>query len=113
MVQHFPPPANPFGLKFLEGHHRIYKAHGQGVLGSVLTAEKPDLPGLALAHQPRQIAGPKTAIEAAHPGAGLAKNRILGRQAEVAEQVQHLASPNRIARHQGNHHLGEAANQAL
>ena len=27
--------------------------------------------------------------------------------------MQDLASPNRIARHQGNHHLGEATNQAL
>ena len=113
MAQHLPGPAHPLGLELLQGHHLVDQAHGQRLLGSVLAAEEPDFPGLALAHHPGQIAGAKAAIEAAHPGPGLAEDSILGRQAQVAEQVQHLAAADGIARHQGDHHLGQAADQAL
>jgi hypothetical protein len=113
VAQHLPGPAHPLSLELRQGHHLVDQAHGQGLLGAVLPAEEPDLAGLALAHHPGQVAGAEAAIEAADPGAGLAEHGVIGRQAEVAEQVQHLAAADGVARHQGDHHLGQAADQPL
>ena len=78
-----------------------------------MTAEKPDLPCLALSHQPGKVAGAKAAIKTAHPRSRLAKYGVLSRQAQIAQQVQHLATTDRVTGHQGNHHLRQAADQAL
>ena len=64
-------------------------------------------------HHASQIAGPKAAIKTANPWPGLTKHSVVRRQAEVAEQMQHLTATDGIPRHQGDHHLGQAANDAL
>ena len=64
-------------------------------------------------HHAGQVAGSKATVKAAHLGAGLAKNSIVSGDGEVAHYVQHMATPDRIPRHQGNHHLGHRANQPL
>ena len=43
----------------------------------------------------------------------MAKDGIVGGDAQVAEQVQHLAAADGVARHEGDHHLGQAADQPL
>ena len=113
MLQHLARPADPLRLQLIKGHNPIHQAHGQSLVGPVLTAEKPNLPCLALAHHPRQIAGAKAPIKTAHPRSRLAKYGVLSSQAQVTQQVQHLATTDRVTRHQGNHHLRQAADQAL
>src|SRR5207248_10593390 len=38
---------------------------------------------------------------------------VVGRDGEVAEQVQHVAAPNRVARDHGDHRLGQVLDGAL
>ena len=113
VLHHLPGPADPLGLQLGQGNHPIHQSHRQGLVGAVLAAEEPDFARLALAHHPGQVAGPKAPVKTAHPRPRLAKHGVLRRQAQIAEQMQHLAAADGIARHQGNHHLGQAADQAL
>ena len=99
VAQHLPGPTHPLGLQLAQGHHLVDQTHGQGLLSAVLAAEEPDFTGLALAHHPGQVTGAKAAIEAADPGAGLTEDGVIGRQAEVTEQVQHLAAADGVTRH--------------
>ena len=113
MLQHLAGPAHPLRLQLLQRHHGVDEPHLQRLLGAITAAEKPDFTGLALANHPRQVARTKAAIKTADLGAGLAEHSVLGSKAEVAEQMQHLAAAHGIAGHQADHHLGQAANDAL
>ena len=113
MGQHLPGPGHSLGFQALQRHHRIHQPHGQGLAGVVAAAEEPDLAGLALPHHPGEVTGAEAPVKTAHPGPGLAEDGVISRQAEVAEQVKHLATADRVPGHQGDHHLRQAADQAL
>ena len=113
VLEHLMGPTHPLSLKLLQRHHGIDQPHLQSLLGAITAAEKPDFTGLALADHPRQIARTKTAIKTADLGSSLAKHGVISGEAEVAEQMQHLAATHGVAGDQRDHHLWQAANDAL
>ena len=113
VLQHLPGPTHPLRLQLLQRHHGIDEPHLQSLLRAITAAEKPDFTCLALANHPRQVARTKAAVKTADLGSGLAKHGVVGGDAEVAEQMQHLTATHGIARHQSDHHLGQAADDAL
>ena len=64
-------------------------------------------------HHPGEIAGTEAPIKTAHLRAGLTEHRVVRRQAEITQQMQHLAAPHGVTGHQGDHHLGQAADDPL
>ncbi len=59
--------------------------------------------------QPRAVA----AVEAADRRTGLAEARVVGRDGEVAHDVQHVAAADRVARDHRDHRLGQPADLHL
>ena len=105
--------ATPRLLELVDGHHLVHEPHVEGLLRVVLPAQVPDLARLLLAHDARHVGGAEARVEAAHPRPGLPEARVVGRDREVAHQVQHVAAADGVARHQGDHRLGERPDQAL
>src|SRR6195256_3334407 len=58
-----PAPGDGLLLEAVEGHHLVDEAHPQGLLGVVLLAEEPDLPGLFRADLAGEQAGPVASVE--------------------------------------------------
>ena len=113
VLHHLPSPAHPLRFELFEGHHGIHQSHLQGVLGAIAPTQKPNFPGFALTDHAGQITSTKPPIKTSNLWAGLAKNGVVGRQAEIAQQMKHLSTTHGIPRHQGDHHLGKAANDPL
>src|SRR5205823_2212172 len=84
-----------------------------GLLGVVLTAQKPDLARPLLPHHARQIAGAEAGVERSHARARLAEARVQGGDREVAEHVQHVPAADRQAVDGRDHRLGDLADRAV
>ena len=82
----------------VERHDRVHEPHLQRLLRVVLAAEEPDLLGLLGADQAREHARAEAAVERADPRAGLAEAGVVGRDREVADDVQDMAAADRVAR---------------
>ena len=55
----------------------------------------------------------KAAIKAADLGAGLAKNGVVGGDRQVTNNMEDVATANRITCHQGDYNFGHGADQSL
>ena len=86
----------------------VDEPHVQRLLGVVLAAQEPDLPRLLLADDAGQEAGAVAAVERADLRAGLAEAGVVGRDGQVAHDVEHMAAADRVARHHGDDRLGRA-----
>jgi hypothetical protein len=64
------------------------------------TAEEPDLAGLLLADRAREQPTAVAAVERADPRSCLTEDRVVGRDREVAHDVEHVATAYRVS---GNH----------
>ena len=106
---HLPAPGDRLALELVERDHRVHEAHLQRLVGLVQPAQEPDLLRLADADGPGQQAGAEAAVEAPDPGAGLAEARVVGRDREVADQVQDLAAADRVAGDHRDHRLRQPA----
>src|SRR5439155_4203818 len=91
LLEDLPAPLERLLLQPLEGHDRVDQAHLERLPGVVLVAEEPDLTGLLLAHDPGQEPGAVAAVEAAHPGAGLAEAGVVGGDRQIADDVEDVA----------------------
>ena len=78
-----------------------------------MSAEKPDFPSLLLAHDSRHVGRAEPPVEAAHFGPRLTEACVLRGTRQVANQVEHVAPTNGVARYQGDHGFGNKANQLL
>src|SRR6185437_10471189 len=106
--EHLAAPAHRLLLEPLERHDRVDHAHLARLLGRVLAAEKPDLLGLLRADQVREQPSAEAAVEGPHLGADLAEARVLGRDRQIADQVQHVSTADRVAGDHRDHRLGQS-----
>src|SRR5579884_1147405 len=107
--EHLAAPQDGLLLQTLERHHGVDQAHRERLLGVVLPAQEPDLPGLLGANQAREDAGAEAPVEAADAGADLAEAGVVGGDRQVADDVQHVAAPDRVPGHHRHDRLGQAA----
>ena len=112
-LQHLPAPVHRDGLQLGQRHHGVDQPHRQRLLGIVLAAQEPDLLGLLEADGAGHQSGAEAAVEAADPRPGLAEAGIVGGDGQIADQMQHMAAADGIARHHGHHRLGQGADLAL
>src|SRR5581483_8892946 len=107
-LEHAPAPPDGLLLELVERHDLVDEAHLQRLLRVVLLAEEPDLARLLLADAAREQAGAVPAVEAADARPGLAEARVVGRDRQVADDVQHVAAADRVARDHGDDGLRQA-----
>ena len=106
-------PFHAFGLEFRHGHDLIDQPHVECFGGVILPTQIPNFSRLLLADHSRQVARPKSAVEAAHLRTHLAEDRVVRREAQIAHDVQHVTAPDRVTRHQRDHDLGHRADELL
>ena len=106
--EHIPTPGDRLLLEMLEGDDRVHQAHRQRFLRGVLAAQEPELLGLLGSYEVRQQARPEAAVERSNARADLAEAGIVGGDREVADQVQHVAAADRVARDHRHHRLRQA-----
>ena len=95
-------------LQFGEGHDLVDHAHLVGLVGRVLAAEVPDLPGALVADHPGQQSGAVAAVERAHLGAGLPEHGVVGGDGQVGDEVEDVAAADGVSGDHGDDRLGEA-----
>ena len=108
--------ATPFDRRLFELGQRdngVDESHVERFLGVVLTAEEPDLAGLLLAHIGRQQARSVAAVERTDLGSGLTEPGVVGRDRQVAHDVQHVATADGVAGDHGDDRLGRATDLDL
>src|SRR4029079_895741 len=86
-----------------------HQAHLERRLRVVLLAEVPDLARLLLPDDAGQEPGSVATVEAADARARLADPCVLRRDGEVANDVQHVAAADRVARDHRDHRLWKPA----
>ena len=111
--QHAARPRDRLDLEVGERHDLVDETHVERGLRVVLLAEVPDLARLLLADHAREQPGAVAAVEAADARAGLAEARVVGRDREVAHDVQHVAAADRVARDHRDHRLRQPADLHL
>src|SRR3954468_2376225 len=108
-LEHLPAPLHGLLLELVERHDGVDQAHVECLLSVVLAAEEPDLLRLLRADEAGEDARAVAAVEGADARAGLAEARVVGRDREVADEMQHMPAADRIARDHGHDRLGQAA----
>src|SRR4029077_15564592 len=83
------------------------------LLRVVLLAEEPDLARLLLADDAGQQAGAVPAVEAPDARPGLSELCVVGRDREVADDVEDVAAADRVTGHHRDYRLGHAADLNL
>ena len=106
-------PRDRGGLQLLERHDRVHEAPGQRRRCVVLPAQEPHLLGALLTDLPREQPDAVAAVERAHARTGLAEPSVVGRDREVAAQVQDVAAADRVSGHHREDRLGEASDLDL
>ena len=82
-------------------------------MGRILAAQIPDLPGAFLAHLSSQIRRAKAAIEGAHHRPRLAKNRIVCRDGQIANDVEDVSTTDRVTGNERDDRLGHRSHVPL
>src|SRR3954447_22762677 len=94
---HLAAPGHGLALDLCEREHRVHQTHVQRLLGVVETREEPDLLRLLDADVPFEERCPEAAVEASDPRPRLAEDGVVGCDGHVADQVEDVAAPDRIA----------------
>src|SRR5882672_10178200 len=97
MLQHLARPRDRLDLEIGERHDLVHKTHIECRRRVVLLAQVPDLPRLLLSDDARQQARPEPAVERTNPRPGLAEARVVGRNGQVAHDVQYMTTTDRVA----------------
>ncbi len=61
----------------------------------------------------REIRRAEAGVEAPHPRPGLSEDGVVGGDRQIADEVQHVAAADRVARDHGDDRLRQAPNHAL
>ena len=101
------------GAELRRGHDPVHQSPALGAGRVVAAAQEPDLPRALLADDARQIACAEAGVERADARAGLAELGVLGRDREIAQQVQDMAAADRIAVDRCDHGLGHLADRPV
>src|SRR5829696_6466512 len=111
--QDFAGPRYRFLLKAIDRDDGVDEAHSQRFLRVVLTAQVPDLLGLFLANGPCQEPRPIARVKTTDAWTSLAEASVLGRNRQVADQMEHVTPADRIPGDGGDHRFGNVANEVL
>src|SRR5260370_13924990 len=106
-LEHAAAPGDRLLLERGEGHDLVDEPHRQRLLRVVLLAKEPDLAGLLLADDAGEEARAVTAIEAPDLRPGLAEAGVVRGDRQVAHDVEHVASTDRIAGHHRDDGFGQ------
>ena len=106
-------PKDALVFELCQRHHLVDKPHLEGFLCVVLPTEEPNLAGLLLADDARQIARAEACIERAYLWTGLSENGVLAGNAQVADNMQHVSSADGVAVDHCNDGLGQTADLHL
>ena len=79
------------------------------MLRVVLAAQEPDLARLLLTDDARQVRAAEAGVEAADARPGLAELRVVGGDRQIADEVQHVAAADRVARDLRDHRFRQVA----
>ena len=112
-MQHLAAPAHGFPLKLGQGDDGVDQPHVERLLGIVHAAQEPDLAGLLLTDDAGHVGGAPAAVEGADFRTGLAELGVVGGDGQVAHHVQHVAAPDCIPGHHGDHGFRAGADVAL
>src|SRR4051812_171567 len=111
--EHLATPLHRLLLERLERDDGVDEPHVERLLGVVLPRQEPDLLGLLGADQAREERRAVAAVERSHARPGLAESRVVGGDRQVADDVQHVAAADRVARHHRDDRLGRATDLHL
>ena len=107
------PGHDPVDFEIGQRHDRVDQTPVVRLLGAVLTARVPDLARALLADRAREQTGAVATVERAHARTGLAEAGVVGGDAQIAHDVQHMATPDGVARYHRDDGLGDAADRDL
>ncbi len=111
--EHLPAPGHGLALEVVQRDDRVHQSPVESLFRPVLTAEEPHLLGPLEpdgAGQDRRAVPP---VEAPDLGPGLAESCVVGRNGDVADQVQDVPAADGVAGDHGDDRLGDAAHQDL
>src|SRR5262245_26618059 len=111
--QDFATPGSRFLIQVLTRHRLVDQSHSDSVLGAILVAEIPDLTRLFLSHDTRQVHGAEAGVKTPYLGASLAKNGAIRGDSQIAEDMQDMATTNRIAIDLGDDWLGDLTDHTV
>ncbi len=103
-ARHLAAPGDRLALELGDRHDGVHEAHVERLGGIVEPAQEPDLLGSLDADVAGEKPRAEAAVEAAHAGAGLAEAGVVGRDRQVADQMQDVSAAHRVAgdhRHDG------------
>src|SRR5436309_7108632 len=106
-------PGDGLLLESLERDHLIHQPHLARLAGVVLPAEVPDLARPFLPDDARKVRGPEPAVEGADLRPGLAKDRVIRRDRQVAHDVEHVSAADRITRDHRHNRFREGTDLLL
>src|SRR5436190_15723752 len=106
-------PADALRLELGEGDDRVDETHFEGLVRVVLAAQVPDLAGPLLADDPGEDPDAIAAVERADLRAGLAEDRVLRGDRQVADDMEDVAATDRIAVDEGNDRDRQGTDVAL
>ncbi len=101
-------PRDRLDLEVGERHDLVDETHVERGLRVVLLAEVPDLARLLLADDARQQTRTEATVERTDARTGLTEARVVGRDRQVAHDVQHVTAADRVARDHRDHGLRQA-----
>src|SRR5947209_1976992 len=113
LVEELGAPFLHLGAKLAERDHPVDEPHLEGFARRVLAAEVPDLPRPLLADDPGEEPGAVARVHTADAGPGLAEDGVLGRDREIADDVQHVAAADREAGDHRDDRLRDVADRAV
>src|SRR3954447_18071505 len=108
-VPHLATPRDRLALELAHRDHGVDEPHVERLLSVVEATQEPDLLGLLDAHVAGEQRGAEASVEAADARPGLPEPRVVRGDGHVADQVQDVATPHRVAGHRGDHRLRRAA----
>ena len=106
-------PRHGLRLQPVERNDRVHQSHGERLVRVVARAAVPDLARLLVPDDACQVRGTVPAVEAPDARAGLAEDGVVGGDGQIADHVQHVAAPDRIARHHGDDGLRQGPDLPL
>src|SRR5215218_375277 len=107
--KHLAAPLHRRRLQLLQRHDRVDQPHLQRLLRAVLPAQKPDLLGLLGANEVAQHRRAEAPVPRANSWPRLPEARVVGRDRQVAHDVEDMPATDRIARHHRHDRLWQPA----
>jgi hypothetical protein len=107
--RHLAAPRDRLVLQLVERHDRVDQPHVERLLRVIEPGEEPDLLRLLHPDVAGEQGGAEAAVETANPRPGLAEDRVVAGDRQVADQVEDVTASDGIARDHRDDRLGQTA----